>query len=153
VRDEAPAALAGDLLAYLQTQHPVVVITLDPDGTPCAEMVSWVVAPDVGTIRLAIGSQRRTVRNVRERGAIALQILGAGLACEVKGRARVVKERCESVRFPQTLVEVRVESVRDNMYPANFVTGDVPVGWPGSTEGHHQGWNAAIEAELRCNLD
>lgn len=150
VKSEAATHLSDELFVYLQTQHPFVIITLDPDGTPCAEMVSWVAALDGHTIRVAIGSQRRSVRNIREREATALQILGPGLACEIKGRARVIKDRCVGVRFPQTLVEMHVQSVRDNMYPANFVTADVPVGWPNSTHEHHQEWNSAIQAELRA---
>ncbi len=81
----------------------------------------------------------------------ALEIVLAAnqLAYEIKGTAQIIKEWCESFRFPQMMIELRVDSVRENMYPANFVIGDVPVGWPESTDAHHGAWNAAIAEEMR----
>lgn len=143
-------SLTPELFAYLQTQHPVIIITVDADGWPCAELVSWVLAVDERTIRLAIGSQRRSVANARANSRLVVQLIGPGLACEIRGAARIIRERCKSVRFPQTLVELHVESIRENMYPANFVTDDVPVGWPESTNGHHQQWDKAIAEEMRA---
>ncbi len=142
-------SLSPELFEYLQTHHPLVVLTVDESGCPCADMISWVVAADERTVRLAIGSQRPSVAHIRANGLAALQIIGPRLACEIQGTAQVIRERCESVRFPQTMVELRVESVRDNMYPANFVIGDVPVGWPHSTDGYHEQWNQAMAEEMR----
>jgi flavin reductase (DIM6/NTAB) family NADH-FMN oxidoreductase RutF len=141
--------LSLELFHYLQAQHPIIVITIGADGEPWADIVSWVMAADDHTIRVVIGSQRPSVANIRANGRTALQILGGGLAYEIRGTARVIKERCESIRFPQTMVELSVESVRENMYPANFVTGDVPVTWPESTNGHHEQWNSAIVEEMK----
>jgi hypothetical protein len=141
--------LSPELFSYLQAHHPIVVVTVGADGRPAADLVSWVLALDDHTVRLVIGVQRPAATNIRTTGLASLQVLGRGLAYEVKGSARIIKERCESIRFPQMMVELRVDSVRENMYPANFVTGDVPVGWPESTETYHSAWNAAIADEMR----
>lgn len=141
--------LSPELFDYLQTQHPLVIITIGADGGPCADMVSWVLAVDDCTIRVVIGAQRPSVANIRANGLMALQILGRGLAYEIRGAAYIVKARCEAIRFPQTMIEMRVTSVRENMYPANVVAGDVPVAWPESTHGHHEAWNDAVAAEMR----
>ncbi|MDP7643164.1 MAG: pyridoxamine 5'-phosphate oxidase family protein [Anaerolineales bacterium] len=141
--------LSAELSDYLQSQHPFVVVTISEDGWPCAEVVSWIWARDDRTVRMVIGAQRQSVANIRANSLTALQILGAKLAYEVRGKARVIKERCESIVFPQTMVELAVDSVRENMYPANSVTGDVPVSWPESTDSHHHEWNVAIDVEMR----
>jgi hypothetical protein len=141
--------LSPDLFEYLQNHHPIVVITVDSEGEPCADIVSWVLALDEQTIRLVIGSRRLSIANTRDPGTMALQILGANLAYEIKGTALIIKERCESVRFPQTMVERKVFSVRENMYPANFIVDDLPVSWPESTDTHHHEWNLAISEEMR----
>lgn len=144
--------LSPEILDYLQSQHPFVVITHGDDGWPCADVVSWIFAPDEQTIRMVIGAKRPSVANIRLRRETTLQILGEGLAYEIKGTARVIKERCESIRFPQSMVEVRVTSIRENMYPANFVTGDVPVSWPETTDAHHHEWNTAVAEEMRTAI-
>lgn len=141
--------LSPELFSYLQAHHPIVVVTVGADGGPATDMVSWVLAVDDHTVRLVVGSQRPAVANIRANGMAAVQILGCGLAYEIKGTARIIKERCESFRFPQMMIELRVDSVRENMYPANFVIGDVPVGWPESTDAHHGAWNAAIAEEMQ----
>lgn len=146
---QADQRLSPALFSYLQAHHPIVVVTVGADGGPATDMVSWVLAVDDHTVRLVVGSQRPAVTNIRANGMAALQVLGRGLAYEIKGAARIIKERCESFRFPQMMIEMRVESVRENMYPANFITGDVPVGWPESTDAHHNAWNAAIAEEMR----
>lgn len=146
---QAEQRLSPELFSYLQAHHPIVVVTVGADGGPATDMVSWVLAMDEHTVRLVVGSQRPAVANIRANGMAALQILGCDLAYEIKGTARIIKERCESFRFPQMMIELRVNSVRENMYPANFVTGDVPVGWPESTDAHHGAWNAAITEEMR----
>ena len=152
MKSQADQRLSPELFDYLQMHHPFVVITIDEDGDPCAEMVSWIQAIDASTIRLAIGSRRRSVENIRGGRAVVLQILGAKLAYEIKGSARIIKERCESVRFPQTMVELKVLSVRENMYPANFIVDDLPVSWPESTDTQHHEWNVAITEEM-CQVN
>jgi len=144
--------LSPEIVDYLQCQHPFVVITNGEDGWPCADVVSWILALDEQTIRLAIGAQRPSVANIRRRHEITLQIFGSRLSYEIKGTGRVIKERCESIRFPQAMVELKVVSIRENMYPANFVTGDLPVSWPESTDGHHHEWNRAIAEEMRTAI-
>ncbi len=148
-RSRANERLSPELLDYLRAPHPLVVITLAPDGRPSADVVSWALALDDVTVRLVIGSQRPSVANVRANGVLAVQVLGRELAYEIKGAARILKERCESIRFPQTMVELSVDSVRENMDPANFITGDVPVCWPESTRTHHAAWDVAVVEEMR----
>jgi hypothetical protein len=141
--------LSPELFDYLQDQHPFIVITNGGDGWPCAEMVSWIVAIDLQTIRMVIGSQRQSVSNLRSDSSMTLQLIGPGLSYEIKGMARLIKERCESLRFPQTMIELKVESIRGNMYPANTAAGDIPVSWPESTNEYHDQWNQSIAEEMR----
>jgi hypothetical protein len=144
--------LSPEILDYLRSQHPFVIITHGQDGWPCADVVSWILALDEQTIRMVVGTQRPTVANIRGRNEMTLQILGSRLSYEIKGTGQVIKERCESIRFPQAMVELKVVSIRENMYPANFVTGDVPVGWPETTDAHHHEWNRAIAEEMRTMI-
>jgi hypothetical protein len=47
------------------------------------------------------------------------------------------------------MIELKIESIRENMYPANTVAGNIPVSWPESTNGHHDQWNRSIAEEMR----
>jgi hypothetical protein len=150
VRARTGKTLSKEILDYLQTQHPFIVITVGEDDWPCPEVVSWIWGKDESTIRLVIGSQRHAVANIRRNGHAVLQILGPNLAYEIRGLARIIKDRCESIRFPQTMIEMQVNAVNENMYPANFVTGDLPVSWPETTNTHHKEWNIAVGEEMRA---
>lgn len=142
--------LPPELLDYLQEQHPFAACTVGENGWPCVEMVSWIWARDAHTVRMVIRSQRQSVANIRANGMAAVQILGPELSYEIRGETRIIKERCDSLRFPQTMVEMAVSAVRENMYPANTVAGDVAVTWPESTDKHHHEWNKAIAEEMRA---
>ena len=70
------------------------------------------VAGDV--LRFALGGGRETLKRIREDPAIAVCILGDGLAFSAYGRAQVVREGLE-VAPDVVAVELRVDRVQDHL--------------------------------------
>jgi hypothetical protein len=65
-------------------------------------------------VLLALGRRRETLRRLREDPAVALLLMGTGLAFTAHGRARVVAEALESTDTV-VAVELLVERVQDHL--------------------------------------
>ena len=81
---------------------------------PHAIPISTAVAAAGGRILLALGSQRETLRRVREDPRAALCVLGEGVAFTAHGWARVVAEELEAAETVVAL-ELSVERVQDHL--------------------------------------
>jgi hypothetical protein len=65
-------------------------------------------------VLLALGRRRETVRRLREDPAVALLLMGAGLAFTAHGRARVIAEQLE-VTDTVVAVELSVDRVQNHL--------------------------------------
>lgn len=94
--------------------RPVTLSTVDEHGRPNSAPISWIVARDARTLRVAVTHNTDTLRNVRRNGRVCITVLGSGLAMTVTGRGRVVKDTMDSLPFPTAMVEIDVEAVKDD---------------------------------------
>lgn len=108
--------LTPELVAYLQGGKATVLATVDEQGEPILTVLSWVVAVDARTVRLAMEQTSLSVRNIRRTGRAVLQVLGCGSAYAIRGTARVIKEELTSITFKQAMVQIDVHEVRENMF-------------------------------------
>jgi hypothetical protein len=89
---------------------PGVLCVAGPHAIP----ISTAVRAAGGRILLALGSERETLRRVREDPRAALCVLGEGVAFTAHGRARVVAEELEAAETVVAL-ELSVERVQDHL--------------------------------------
>ncbi len=94
--------------------RPVVLSTVDEHGRPHSAPISWIVARDAYTLRVAVTHNTGTLHNVRRNRRVCITVLGSGIAMTVTGTGRVVRERMSSVPFPTAMVEIVVEGVKDD---------------------------------------
>jgi predicted pyridoxine 5'-phosphate oxidase superfamily flavin-nucleotide-binding protein len=142
--------LPETLIEHLRQPNVVVVATLAEDGKPSLDLLSWVWPMDAGTVRLVISPNFPGGINMRANGKATLQLLDNDLSYEVRGMTRLVKESCESVRFPEAMFDLTVEEVRANMFPATHLTGPIPYARDAGTEVLHKQLDEAMYGEIRA---
>ena len=108
--------LSPKLVDYLRGHRLVYVATVDEEGWPDLAPISWVTALDAKKIRMAIDSNVGTVANVARTGRVRLSVLGGTMSVTIKGAARIVRERMESVAVPTSMIEVEVSEVKDDAF-------------------------------------
>jgi hypothetical protein len=106
-----------DLVAHLAGGRLVVAATTDDDGAPYTMVMNSAVAIDSGTIRFAIDHRTHTLRHIRERGRIMIEVLGENLIYGVSGAARVVVEHMQHAPIASAMVQVDVERVKRDLPP------------------------------------
>ncbi len=137
------------VMEHLREASVVIVATISDEGQFAMELLSWVWPMDAKTVRLVISPNFPGGINLAANGRAALQIIGDKLTYEVLGTARLVKERCESVKFPETMYDLMVEEVRENMFPATHLIGSIPYARDEGTEELHKQLDEAMYAEIK----
>src|SRR5437762_14013715 len=95
-------------LNYLQVGRLVIMATVDERGKPHTAPMSWVIAVDRSTIRIAISPNVNTYRNILNNDHVTLCLVGGGMTWSICGHAMVLSEAIEEVPFPMAMVEVHV---------------------------------------------
>ncbi|MBW8012725.1 MAG: hypothetical protein FVQ83_16025 [Chloroflexi bacterium] len=139
-----------EVMEHLRGPHVVIVSTLSNDGEINMELLSWVLPMDSKTVRMVINPNFPGGVNLRENGKSSLQLIGENMTVEMRGQSHVVKEQCESVKFAETIIDFVVEEGRVNMFPANYLTGSIPVAPNAGTEGLHEELDELIYAEMKA---
>lgn len=137
------------VMEHLREANVVIVATISDEGQFATELLSWVWPMDTKTVRLVISPNFPGGINLAANGRAALQIIGDKLTYEVLGTARMVKERCESVKFPETMYDLMVEEVRENMFPATHLIGSIPYARDEGTEELHKQLDEVMYAEIK----
>ena len=101
-------------LSHLQVGRLVIMATVDGRGRPDTAPMSWVMALDHRTIRVAVSPEVSTYRNILENDRVMLSLIGGTMTLSISGRARVLAELIEDVPFPMAMVEVLVDEVKDD---------------------------------------
>ncbi|HLH72316.1 MAG TPA: pyridoxamine 5'-phosphate oxidase family protein [Chloroflexota bacterium] len=141
--------LPSKLVEYLRGHRVVYVATVDQDGWPDTAPISWIVAVSPRIIRMAIDSGVETVANIRSNGHVRISVLGGNLTVSIKGEARIIKERMDSVIVPTTMIEVEVLEVKDDgFWGRNDVEGEA-LPW---SQRRQVASDVAILAELRSEI-
>ncbi len=144
--------LSEPLMEHLRQPNVVIVATLSDAGKPALDLLSWVWPIDPRTVRLVISPHFPGGINMRANGLATLQLIDNQLSYEVRGRTRLVKESCESVRFPEAMFDLAVEEVRANMFPATHLTGPIPYARDAGTEALHKQLDEAMYSEIKSTL-
>jgi hypothetical protein len=140
--------LSEEIVEHLKQPNVVIVATTTDEGKPSLDLLSWVWPMDDKTVRLVISPNFPGGINMAANGQATLQIVDDKLTYEVKGKVTLIKERCESVKFPETMYDLHVEEVRENMFPATHLTGPIPFARDEGTEELHKELDEAIYDEM-----
>ena len=97
---------------------------------------------------LALGRRRETLRRLREDSAVALLLMGRGLAFTAHGRARVIAEELEATDTV-VAVELLVERVQDHLADGRTEMLD-GARWRWRAEEHGEAEDVIL-AELRAS--
>ncbi len=148
-------ALPPGLLARLsQADLPSLLgrglpfLTLAADGTPHPMLCSYLewLAVDARTLRLAIGAQSRSARNLEERGVGTLLLVESALTIYIKCRAMGVPLRRGGLaRFSLTVEDVLEDSPTEEEGDVRITSGITYAPAPSLEEA----WVKAVLAALR----
>lgn len=111
------SGLSAELFEYLQAPRPVLVTTLDADSKgPYNSLISWVLAIDADTIRLAADGKGHVMGNIRADGRTLLTLLTQGTAFAVEGQAVIRSEELPGVSLKLACAELKISAVREIMF-------------------------------------
>ncbi|MEZ0324166.1 MAG: pyridoxamine 5'-phosphate oxidase family protein [Hydrogenothermaceae bacterium] len=125
--------LSDNIMAVLKDLTPAVVGTVAGDS-PYLAFVSWLIAKDEKTLRLALSSNSKTVENIKVNPKIAVSVFGPEIASTIYGTAKIVKDRIEDIPFGVSVVEIKIENVVDNLFPGATVKGVIPFEHTGNVQ-------------------
>lgn len=112
-RDTLPDAV----VEFLAGGRLVFGATIDDEGRPYSMVMNSAVALDSHTIRFALDHRTHTLKNLRERPAMMLEIVGDGFVFGVRGTVRTLKEKMENAPIPSALMQLDIESVKSDLPP------------------------------------
>jgi hypothetical protein len=99
---------------YLQVGRLVTMATVDERGWPDAAPISWIMALDKRTLRIAVSREVATYRNIQQNENVIISLLGGAMTLGIRGRARVISENMDGISLPMAMVEVIVDEVKDD---------------------------------------
>jgi len=109
--------MSKDLVGFLQEPRPVLITTLDAETNwPTNNLISWLIAKDESTIRLASDHDGRLIENVRADNRVLVTVMAGGACHAIEGEATVIKDKIEGLELALGCVEVQVRAVRDVMF-------------------------------------
>ncbi len=115
--DEPLTELPAELVEYLQGRRLVLVVTPAAEGGPVnVHAVSWAIACDRGTVRLAVDNRARLARNLKAAGKLVLVVPGAGGCWSITGHAALEEEQMNDTPLQLARFRLEVEAVRDVMF-------------------------------------
>jgi len=144
--------LPAEVVEWLQSERLVVVGSASRSGDPATHVVSWVVAVDPQTVRLAVRHAALAVEHVRETGRLAIEVVGDGFSVGARGSARVVREHMPSTPMGNAMIELRVEEVVSHL-PAGMALHGPRWDLPADRASEAADRTATVYEELRCGGD
>jgi len=105
------------LVAFMQEPRITQLTTVDVDSqSPFINVISWVLAKDVQTVRLMGDGRSRFVQNIKADERVALTVLGAGSAWTLYGKAQLLVEKTPGLPLSLALIEVTDLKVFEVMF-------------------------------------
>jgi Pyridoxamine 5'-phosphate oxidase len=108
---------------YLQVGRLVIMATVDERGWPDTCPISWIVAVDSKTLRLAVSKEVSTYRNVLQNENVMISLLGGAMTLGIRGRASVLADDMDDIPLPMAVVEVQVDEVKDDSIIGRGIEG------------------------------
>lgn len=122
-KNQAPASLSPDLVAFLQEARLVLVTSLDADTKwPSNNLITWVYAKDADTLFLAAEAKGRIMRNIRADGRLLLTFMAGESCYTVEGTGEVASEEVPGVSLKLAVAAVKVQAVRDITFWGGRIT-------------------------------
>ncbi|MFN3787596.1 MAG: pyridoxamine 5'-phosphate oxidase family protein [Sulfurihydrogenibium azorense] len=125
--------LNENLMKLLNDLTPAVFATVDGDK-PYLAFVSWLIAKDQNTLRVALSKNSKSVENVKNNPNVAISVFGPEIAATIYGKAEIIKDSIEDIPFGVSVLEVKVENVVDNLFPGATVKGTIPFEHTGNVQ-------------------
>ncbi|ACN99178.1 pyridoxamine 5'-phosphate oxidase-related FMN-binding [Sulfurihydrogenibium azorense Az-Fu1] len=125
--------LNKNLMKLLNDLTPAVFATVDGDK-PYLAFVSWLIAKDQNTLRVALSKNSKSVENVKNNPNVAISVFGPEIAATIYGKAEIIKNSIEDIPFGVSVLEVKVENVVDNLFPGATVKGTIPFEHTGNVQ-------------------
>lgn len=117
--------LIQPLFDNLQKERFAVFATLDHEtGSPNVSAVSWVYAPDLERVYLAVDNRSRIVENVKKHPAAVITLLANESTYSINGHAHVKIEKLEGVPLKLALIEIKISEVRDVMFYGSKISAE-----------------------------
>lgn len=114
---------------------PTILCTVDDKTNPHLTFITWVYVVDDKTVRIALSSNAKSAKNLLQNGKACLMLIAPGKALSCYGRARMLKERIEEVKFPLSVFEIEIYHIENNLFPGGTTTGTIPFMHTGDLEG------------------
>ncbi len=137
------------VIEHLTEDNIVIVATISKESEIKMELLSWVWPMNSSTVRFVISPNFPGGINLTANSQAVLQIIGHKMSFEIRGTTRLVKENCDSVKFPETMYDLIIEEVRENMFPATHLTGSIPYARDEGTQALHKELDDAMYAEIK----
>lgn len=103
---EARSEMPQELVEFLQEPRIIVLTTVDSEGSPFVNVISWVLAKDARTLRLMGDGRAQFLKNLRNDPRVAVTVLGAGTAWTIYGRATILTDKTPGVPLNLCLVQI-----------------------------------------------
>ena len=111
-----------------------IVFSTSNNNKPYTTFITWAVAKDENTIRVAISTNSKTVENIKSNPNVCFEIFDKDTALSVSGTAKILTEKIEDIPFPVSVIEIKVEEITNNLFPGGNVTGKIPFEHTGDTQ-------------------
>ena len=136
-----------DLVDYLSGGRLVIGATVGDDGAPYTMVMNSAVALDPTTIRFCLDHRTQTLRNIRARAPMMIEVIAPGAIYGIRGSATVIREQMDHAPIPSAMVELSVESVKRDLPPG--VEVDAPAFRWGALASYMTSVEPAMFDELR----
>jgi hypothetical protein len=112
-------------MSYLQVGRLVVIATVDERGWPDTCPISWIVALDPTTLRVAISREVSTYRNLLQNENVMISLIGGAMTLGIRGRARLLRDDMDDVPLPMAMIEVQIDEVKDDSVIGRGLEGEL----------------------------
>lgn len=118
-------SLTDELLSTLQEEHYVTIATVDSEtGAPCVNAISWIYAKDKQTVKFAIDRKSKIIGNIKKEPLVTMTVIADGSTYSLMCRAEVAEETIENVPLKLSLIDLKVQEVRDVMFYGARLTAE-----------------------------
>ncbi|WP_342754411.1 pyridoxamine 5'-phosphate oxidase family protein [Bacillus sp. PK3_68] len=125
VANRVETYLIPALFEALQEDRLVTIATIDEEsGHPAVHAISWIRALDEHTLRIAVHSHSRMVRNLKHHPAVAIHLLANESAYAISGTGKILTEKAAGIPVQTAIIEISVSEIRDVMFYGSKVISE-----------------------------
>ncbi len=137
--------LPDNLVKSMQELTPCVVATVE-ENKPYSTFISWLIAIDNETLRMAVSSDAKTTKNIKNNPNVSIEVFDKDTAVSISGVANIIQDEIPTLPFPVSVIEIKVQNVYDNLFPGGTITGKIPFTHTGNIEQAEELDNMVLEA-------